>query len=141
MGSFAVFLLAGLYPVPATRQILLMSPYFPEISFYNPVFKTTTTIRSKNFSGNLSDGTGGNVFVEVSQMTFILIITIQRKLTSLNEQRVTVNGQPYKSNCYLEWDVFTSGAIVELTLTTDINVTCGTGENALPPSLSTGGFN
>lgn len=119
MGSFAVFLLAGLYPVPATRQILLMSPYFPEISFYNPVFKTTTTIRSKNFSGNLSDGTGGNVFVE----------------------RVTVNGQPYKSNCYLEWDVFTSGAIVELTLTTDINVTCGTGENALPPSLSTGGFN
>jgi len=32
-------------------------------------------------------------------------------------QSVTVNGQPYKSNCYLDWDVFTSGSTVDLTLT------------------------
>jgi hypothetical protein len=55
-------------------------------------------------------------------------------------QSVKVNGKPYKSNCYLEWDVFTSGATVVLELTDDINVTCGTGKNALPPSLSTGGY-
>jgi Glycosyl hydrolase family 92 len=66
MGSFAAFFLAGLYPVPATRQFLLSSPYFAQISFYNPVFKTTTTIRSKNFSGNPVNGVGGNVFVQVS---------------------------------------------------------------------------
>lgn len=118
MGSYAAFFLAGLYPVPATRQYLLSSPYFKDISFYNPLYKTTTRIIAKGFSGNPPDGTG-NVFV----------------------QSVTVNGQPYKSNCYLEWDVFIAGSTVELTLTDDINVSCGSGPDALPPSLSTGGFN
>lgn len=51
-----------------------------------------------------------------------------------------MNGKPYKSNCYLDWDVFTGGSLVELTLTDDINVTCGNGTDALPPSLSTGGY-
>ncbi|GLB36560.1 putative glycoside hydrolase family 92 protein [Lyophyllum shimeji] len=118
MGSYAAFYLAGLYPLPATRQFLLSSPYFRQISFFNPVFNTTTVIRSKNFNGNPSTGTGGRLFV----------------------QSVTVNGQPYKSNCYLDWDVFTSGSVIELTLTDNINVTCGNGANALPPSLSTGGY-
>ena len=118
MGSYVAFYLAGLYPVPATRQILLSSPYFPSISFFNPVFNTTTTIIARNFVGNPEDGTGGTVFV----------------------QNVTIDGQPSKSNCYLEWDVFERGATVELTLTDDINVTCGEGPEVLPPSLSTGGF-
>ncbi|KAF8153388.1 glycosyl hydrolase family 92-domain-containing protein [Crassisporium funariophilum] len=119
MGSYAAFYLAGLYPLPATQQILLSSPYFPQISFFNPVFNTTTTIVSKNFSGNPPDGTGGNVFVK----------------------SVAVNGKPYKSNCYLDWEVFVSGSLVELTLTDDITVGCGSGKDALPPSLSTGGYN
>jgi hypothetical protein len=51
MGSYAFFILAGLYPLPATRQFLLSSPYFPSISFYNPVFKKTATIRVNNFEG------------------------------------------------------------------------------------------
>ncbi|KAF8193206.1 glycoside hydrolase family 92 protein [Mycena galopus ATCC 62051] len=119
MGSYAFFYLAGMYPLPATKQFLLASPYFPQISFYNPLFKKTTTIKSVNFAGNPVNGTGGNVFVK----------------------SVKVNGEPYKSNCYLDWDVFTTGSTVELELTDDINVTCGTGEGALPPSISTGGYN
>ncbi|KAF8624708.1 hypothetical protein AX17_007039 [Amanita inopinata Kibby_2008] len=119
MASYAAFYLAGMYPLPATRQILLSSPYFKQISFFNPVYNSTTVIRSTNFQGNPSTGTGGHVFVE----------------------RVTVNGQPYKSNCYLDWDVFTSSSVVELTLTDNINVTCGNGKDALPPSISTGGYN
>lgn len=65
MGSFAVFYLAGMYPLPATRQILLASPYFPQISFYNPLFNTTTTIKANGFVGNPADGVGGTVFVKV----------------------------------------------------------------------------
>jgi putative alpha-1,2-mannosidase len=65
MGSYVAFYLAGLYPLPGTRQILLSSPYFREISFYNPLYKSTTTIRSTNFVGNPKDGTGGWVFVKV----------------------------------------------------------------------------
>ncbi|EEB89042.1 hypothetical protein MPER_12912, partial [Moniliophthora perniciosa FA553] len=54
---------------------------------------------------------------------------------------VKVNGEMYKSNCYLDWDVFVNGSTVDLELTDDINVTCGDGPQALPPSLSTGGYN
>ncbi|KAH7921949.1 glycoside hydrolase family 92 protein [Leucogyrophana mollusca] len=118
MGSYAVFYLAGMYPLPATRQFLLASPYFPQISFFNPIFNSTTTFKANGFSGNPKDGKGGNVFVK----------------------SVTVDGQPWKSNCYLDWDVFTQGSTVELELTDDITVTCGDTADALPPSLSTGGY-
>ena len=50
MGSYVVFHLAGLYPVPATQQFLLSSPFFPSVSFFNPLFNTKTTISTKNFS-------------------------------------------------------------------------------------------
>lgn len=66
MGSYAAFYLAGMYPVPATRQILLSSPYFPEISFYNPTFDKTTTIKANGFQGNPVNGEGGSVFVKVT---------------------------------------------------------------------------
>ena len=77
MASYAAFYLAGLYPVPATRQYLLSSPYFPSISFFNPLFNTTTTIVATNFVGNPANGTGGTVFV----------------------QNVTIDGKPAPSNC------------------------------------------
>ncbi|KAH8112965.1 glycoside hydrolase family 92 protein [Phellopilus nigrolimitatus] len=118
MASYAFFYLAGLYPVPATRQFLLSSPYFPQISFFNPLFNSTTTIKANGFQENPANGTGGHVFVE----------------------SVKVNGQPYKTNCFLEWAVFQDSATVELQLSSDINVSCGNGSDALPPSLSTGGF-
>jgi hypothetical protein len=66
MGSYAAFYLAGLYPLPATRQFLLSSSYFKQISFFNPAFNSTTTIRNKGFVGNPATGTGGRVFVQVS---------------------------------------------------------------------------
>jgi hypothetical protein len=65
MGSYAAFYLAGLYPVPATEQFLLSSPFFQQISFFNPLFKTTTVIKANNFIGNPENGVGGNVFVQV----------------------------------------------------------------------------
>ncbi|KIJ55604.1 glycoside hydrolase family 92 protein [Sphaerobolus stellatus SS14] len=113
MGSYAFFYLAGLYPLPATTQFLLSSPYFPRISFYNPLFKTTTTIKVKNFKGNPPDGIG-TVYVK----------------------SVTIDGVPWKSNCYIEFDAFVKGATIELELTDDITVGCG----VLPPSLSTGEY-
>ncbi len=66
MASYVAFFLAGLYPIPATKQYLLSSPFFPKISFFNPAFNSTTTIITKNFVGNPGDGTGGTVFVQAS---------------------------------------------------------------------------
>ncbi|KAI0365413.1 glycoside hydrolase family 92 protein [Pilatotrama ljubarskyi] len=118
MGSYVAFYLAGLYPLPATRQFLLSSPFFREISFKNPVLNTTTTIRSSGFRGNPKSGTGGHVFV----------------------QSVKIDGKPWKSNCFIDWDAFTSGSLIELQLTDNINIPCGARPDALPPSLSTGGY-
>lgn len=118
MASYAIFYLMGMYPLPATRQFLLASPHFPKVTFYNPVFNTTTTIIAKNFRGNPQNGIGGTVFVK----------------------SVTIDGQPWHSNCYIDWDIFVNGSTVELELTSDINTTCGEGSDALPPSLSTGGY-
>jgi hypothetical protein len=138
MGSYVAFYLAGMYPLPATGQILLSSPYFPQISFYNPVFNTTTTIIAKGFKGNPSSGTGGTVFVKVR--SFRLPFPFPPGLTLLTDQSVTINEKPWKSNCYLDWDTFRNGSTVELELTDDIKVSCGQGADALPPSLSTGGY-
>ncbi|TCD69013.1 hypothetical protein EIP91_009076 [Steccherinum ochraceum] len=118
MGSYVAFYLAGLYPLPATSQFLLGSPYFPEISFTNPIFNSTTTIRSHNFQGNPANGTSGNIFVK----------------------SVKIDGKAWGSSCFLEWDAFVKGSLIELELTNDVNVTCGSGKSALPASLSTGGF-
>ncbi|OJA21261.1 hypothetical protein AZE42_02535 [Rhizopogon vesiculosus] len=123
MASYAVFYLVGMYPLPATRQFLLASPYFPKVSFYNPLFNTTTTIIAKNFGGNPADGKGGTVFVKSGRL-----------------QSVTIDGQPWHSNCYLDWDAFVNGSTIELELTSDIDTPCGEGSDALPPSLSTGGY-
>ncbi|OBZ76244.1 hypothetical protein A0H81_02953 [Grifola frondosa] len=117
-GKLRCILLGRSLPLPATRQFLLSSPYFPQISFTNPVLGTTTTIKVNGFNGNPANGTGGHVFVE----------------------SVKIDGTPWKSNCFLDWDVFTNGSVVELQVSDNVNVTCGAGSNALPPSLSTGGY-
>lgn len=70
MGSYVAFYLAGLYPLPGTRQLLLASPWFPSISFLNPVFNSTTTIVARGFEGNPANGTDGNVFVKVGANIF-----------------------------------------------------------------------
>ncbi|KAF7966871.1 hypothetical protein HWV62_36683 [Athelia sp. TMB] len=118
MASYAVFYLAGMYPLPATNQFLLSSPYFPQIEFYNPIFNSTTTIKVAGFPGNPTTGTGGTVFVK----------------------NVTIDGQPWHSNCYIEWDTFKHGSVIELSLTDDITIGCGETSKSLPPSLSTGGY-
>ena len=76
MASYAFFYLAGLYPVPATEQYLLSSPFFPEVSFFNPLFNKTTTIKANNFKGNPLNGTGGNVFVEVCRILELKSISL-----------------------------------------------------------------
>ncbi|KAL1752089.1 glycosyl hydrolase family 92-domain-containing protein [Schizophyllum commune] len=112
MGSYVVFYMLGLYPLPATKQVLLSSPYFPKVTIYSPLYGTNTTIRSTNWA---EDG-------------------------PIHVKSVTVNGEPYKSKCYLDWDVFVNGSTVELELTDEVDGTCGDGPDALPPSLSTGGY-
>ncbi|KLO11779.1 glycoside hydrolase family 92 protein [Schizopora paradoxa] len=117
MGSYVAYSLLGMYPLPATRQTLISSPYFPSFAIYNPFFDTTTSFIAHGFEGNPLDG-HGKVYVK----------------------NITIDGKPWHSNCYVEWEVFETGATVELELTDDRTIACGVDDKALPPSLSTGGY-
>lgn len=57
---------------------------------------------------------------------------------------VAINGVVQVSRCWVDFrDVFAQSASVVITVTGDQSTAmdCGTGANALPDSLSTGGFN
>jgi len=114
MGSYVAFNLLGLYPLPATKQFLISSPFFPRITIHNPVYDSLVTIIAHNFDGH----NGKNIFVK----------------------RIKINGYEWKSTCFVEWDVFTQPTTIDLELTDDRNVPCGRGNDALPPSLSMGGY-
>lgn len=60
MGSYVFFYLSGLYPLPATNQFLLSSPYFKSITFKNPLLGTKVRLLS---DGNF--GRDGFVYVKV----------------------------------------------------------------------------
>ena len=60
------FYLLGMYPLPATRQILVSSPYFAQVRIHNPLRDTVTTINAHGFEGNPVNGTGGKIYVKVS---------------------------------------------------------------------------
>jgi putative alpha-1,2-mannosidase len=118
MASYAAFYLVGLYPLPATRQVLLSSPWFPTVNFTNSVTGAITTINAVGFEGNPRDTQTGNIFV----------------------QNITVNGSPWKSRCWLDWSVFESGGVVDIHLGTSESQNCGESSEALPASLSTVGY-
>ena len=65
MGSYVFFYMLGLYPLPATRQFLISSPYFKQVKIRNPFLDSTTTINALGFEGNPTNGTGGNIYVKV----------------------------------------------------------------------------
>jgi hypothetical protein len=69
-------------------------------------------------------------------MSKLALFLLLWPVTDLLHKSVKINGKPWKSNCFLEWDTFVRGGIIELELTDDITIGCG----ELPPSLSTGGY-
>jgi putative alpha-1,2-mannosidase len=136
MGSYAFFNLAGLYPLPATRQFLLSSPYFPSISFYNPFFDKTATFKITNFESANST----KIFVNASELRSKGKFTLIESCVFHDVQGVKIDGKRWHSRCYIEWDVFERGSTVEIEVTDDISLPCGETVQALPPSLSTGGY-
>lgn len=63
MGSYVAFNMLGLYPLPATRQLLISSPFFRRVSFVNPLLGTRTTI----FAPDL-DPENGVIYVKVRDL-------------------------------------------------------------------------
>ena len=111
MGSFAVWIHMGMFPVAGTGVYLLSTPLFPSYRITSPLTGKTFTLTTKNW-----DGARRNKYIT----------------------RATVNGQPTTRN-WICHSLFTDGATLDLELGPDPGA-FGAAYADLPPSLSTDGF-
>ncbi|KAL1747392.1 glycoside hydrolase family 92 protein [Schizophyllum fasciatum] len=122
MAALLVFHLLGLYPVPATKQLLLGSPFLSSYTIHNDLFGSSTTITVTNFDAQTLKAhpdDGSNLYV----------------------QSVSVNGQTHDTVCYISFDDVVGGGDIEIVVGgTPLESGCGSVTNALPDSLEEGGF-
>lgn len=121
MATLLSFHLLGLYPVPSTTQLLVLSPFIPRYTIHNSFLNISTTVTVNNFSSR----------------------SIRRKIPSgvpAYVESVTINGKPSTSRCYFDfYDAFRLGGDIVITLTAD-KAAADSCEGGVPESLSTGGF-
>ncbi|KAI9691260.1 MAG: hypothetical protein M1820_009818 [Bogoriella megaspora] len=108
MGSFSTLSMMGLWPVSGQNVYLITPPFFPSVNVTNGQTGKTATIRNVNFDAEYK-----NIYI----------------------QSATLNGKPYTKN-WITHDFWTRGDTLELTLGPKES-DWGTGEEDLPPSLST----
>ncbi|KAJ7182732.1 glycosyl hydrolase family 92-domain-containing protein [Mycena crocata] len=125
MASLLTFHILGLYPVAASKQLLIGSPLLSAYTLRNDVLGTSTTFRVVNFdkaSLSATPPTGARVYVK----------------------SITINGAPNPSLCWINFDDVVGGGNVEIEVYGDAAAAkaagCGEGADALPDSLETGGF-
>lgn len=126
VATLLLFHLLGIYPVPVTREYLIVSPFVPSYTVYNEELGSFT-VNVTNFdpntlAENIPDGARAYV------------------------QSVSINGKTQSSRCKIRFEQLLPGAgkhtEIELTMTSDADAvnSCGMSDKDLPSSLSTGGF-
>ncbi|KAJ6504131.1 glycosyl hydrolase family 92-domain-containing protein [Mycena vitilis] len=125
MAALLTFHILGLYPVAASKQLLIGSPLLSAYTLRNDLLGTSTAFSVKGFdpaSLSATPPAGARVFVK----------------------SITINGVPSASLCWIDFDDVTGGGTVEIEVYGDAAAAaaagCGDGPNALPDSLATGGF-
>lgn len=125
MAALLTFHILGLYPVPASKQLLIGSPLLSSFTLSNNLLNTKTKFTVKNFDNTTLTATpasGSRVYVK----------------------SITINGKTSDSLCWIDFrDVVGGGEIViEVDADADAAASagCGSGPSALPDSLETGGF-
>ncbi|ESK84677.1 glycoside hydrolase family 92 protein [Moniliophthora roreri MCA 2997] len=121
MASLLIWHLLGLYPIPSTTQILVISPFIPKYTIHNDYLGKSTTVTVKGYDRN-------SVQKSIPQGAAAYV------------KSVTINGKPSFSRCHIDfYDVFRVGGDVVIEVTAnkaEANDCLG----AIPDSLSTGGF-
>lgn len=127
--TLLLFHLLGLYPVPTTKEFLILSPFMPGYNLRNDLLGNTK-INVENFDDR----------------------TLQREIPQgarAYVDKVLINGKEHSSRCKIQFDEIFGEApagektrIITLVMTDDESRanSCGSGDDALPASLSTGGF-
>ncbi|KZV68558.1 glycoside hydrolase family 92 protein [Peniophora sp. CONT] len=121
MASLLAFHLLGLYPVPGTSELIVLSPFTPKYTVHNSYLNVSTTVTVTNF-----DPKSVAVKIPAGAAAYV--------------QSVKVNNETLSTVCSFDfYDTFRIGADIEIVLTDDKDAAndCG---SAVPQSLSTGGF-
>jgi len=126
MAALLTFHLLGLYPVPASTQLLIGSPFLSSYTITAPLSPTrafSTTVRVSNFDPRT-------------------LMQAPAAGTRLYVQSVTVDGVKLKSRCWIDfWVLMKSKEIVvEVGEDPGVETGCGAEQGARPASLEEGGF-
>ena len=126
VATLLAFHLLGIYPVPVTREYLIVSPFVPSYTVHNEELGSftvnVTNFDPRTLAENIPDG--ARAYVE----------------------SVSINGKKQSSRCRILFEELLPGGgkhtKVELTMTSDADSvnSCGASDKDLPSSLSTGGF-
>jgi len=121
MATVLSFHLLGLYPVPSSTQLLVLSPFIPKYTIHNSFLNVSTTVTTVNYNAK----------------------SVQKKIpagVAAYVKSVTINGVPASSRCHVDfYDTFRIGGDIIITLTSDksdANSCLG----SVPESISAGGF-
>ncbi|EIN04614.1 hypothetical protein PUNSTDRAFT_116292 [Punctularia strigosozonata HHB-11173 SS5] len=125
MAALLLFHILGMYPVPASKQLLIGSPLVSGFKLTNDLLGTTTSFVVDGFDPNglaAAPPSGSAVFVK----------------------QITIRGKPSESLCWIDFDDVVGGGEIVITVDADQAAAqargCGSGSKALPDSLGTGGF-
>ncbi|KAJ7472327.1 glycosyl hydrolase family 92-domain-containing protein [Mycena galericulata] len=125
MAALLTFHILGMYPVAASKQLLIGSPLLSAFTLRNDFLGTSTSFTVTGFDKaglGASPPAGAAVYVK----------------------SITINGRPSPSLCWIDFDDAVGGGRIEIEVYGDAAAAaaagCGVGPNALPDSLSTGGF-
>ncbi|KAH8109465.1 glycosyl hydrolase family 92-domain-containing protein [Phellopilus nigrolimitatus] len=125
MAALLTFHILGLYPVPASNQLLLGSPLVSAFTLHNDLLNTSTTFTVSGFDASSLAAVPGNG-------------------SRLYVSSVSVNGQTQGSICWIAFEDVVGGGEIVITVDGDADAAsvrgCGSSERALPDSLATGGF-
>ncbi|KAH9176527.1 glycoside hydrolase family 92 protein [Lactarius sanguifluus] len=121
MATLLTWHLLGLYPVPGTSELLVLSPMVPKYTVHNPYLNVSTTVTVDGF-----DASSVRATVPLGAAAYV--------------QSVRVNNVTQASPCHFDfYDTFRAGADIVITVTADRAAadSCGA---SVPQSISTGGF-
>lgn len=125
MAALLAFHLLGLYPVAASKQMLVGSPLLSSYTIRNNLLATETKFTVKNFDNATLSATppaGSRVYVK----------------------SITINGKASGSLCWIDFDDVVGGGEVVIEVDGDTiaaaSAGCGSGTGTLPDSLESGGF-
>ncbi|KAK7040737.1 hypothetical protein VNI00_009643 [Paramarasmius palmivorus] len=122
MAALLTFHLLGLYPVPASKQLLIGSPFLSSFTIVNNLLGTSTEFTVKNFDKatlNMTPPAGSRLFVK----------------------SIIIDGEPSRSLCVIDFDQVVGGGKIVIEVDSDAEAArdrgCG---GKLPDSLEDGGF-